>query len=143
MQGHTDNEVFGVTRNPWNPALSAGGSRGGAVDRIEAFFAAQRASLLETGTALSKARDSAVPDNSFPRERSAHGLREATDRRERVRFAKLLPEGFTLVLKPPNAFTALLPHLSARWRCFALVRDPLAILLSWNSTREHRRGCGN
>jgi hypothetical protein len=84
---------------------------------------------------LSKARDGAVPDNPFPHERSAHGLREATDRRERVRFAKPLPEGFTLVVKHPNAFTALLPHLSSRWRCFALVRDPLALLLSWNSTR--------
>ena len=27
--GNTWNEVFGVTRSPWNPALSAGGSTGG------------------------------------------------------------------------------------------------------------------
>lgn len=36
MQGHTDNEVFGVTRNPWSLALSVGGSSGGAVACVAA-----------------------------------------------------------------------------------------------------------
>lgn len=31
MQGYTDNPVFGATGNPWNPALTPGGSSGGAV----------------------------------------------------------------------------------------------------------------
>ena len=30
LGSHTYNEVFGITRNAWNPALSAGGSSGGA-----------------------------------------------------------------------------------------------------------------
>ena len=38
MQGHTDNLVFGPTRNPWNTALSAGGSSGGAVAAVAAGF---------------------------------------------------------------------------------------------------------
>jgi aspartyl-tRNA(Asn)/glutamyl-tRNA(Gln) amidotransferase subunit A len=36
LQGYTDNSVFGVTRNPWNTALSPGGSSGGAVAGVAA-----------------------------------------------------------------------------------------------------------
>jgi aspartyl-tRNA(Asn)/glutamyl-tRNA(Gln) amidotransferase subunit A len=36
LQGYTDNRVFGLTRNPWNPALTPGGSSGGAVAAVAA-----------------------------------------------------------------------------------------------------------
>jgi aspartyl-tRNA(Asn)/glutamyl-tRNA(Gln) amidotransferase subunit A len=36
MQGYTGNPVFGVTGNPWNPALTPGGSSGGAVALVAA-----------------------------------------------------------------------------------------------------------
>ena len=36
MQGYTDNLVFGVTRNPWNTALTPGGSSGGAAALVAA-----------------------------------------------------------------------------------------------------------
>jgi aspartyl-tRNA(Asn)/glutamyl-tRNA(Gln) amidotransferase subunit A len=38
MQGHTDNLLFGVTRNPWDDSRSAGGSSGGAVAAVAAGF---------------------------------------------------------------------------------------------------------
>lgn len=34
VQGYTDNTVFGATGNPWNPALTPGGSSGGAVAAV-------------------------------------------------------------------------------------------------------------
>lgn len=34
LQGYTDNLVFGATGNPWNPALTPGGSSGGAVAAV-------------------------------------------------------------------------------------------------------------
>ncbi len=36
MVGHTDNLVFGLTRNPWDTTRSAGGSSGGAVAAVAA-----------------------------------------------------------------------------------------------------------
>lgn len=36
LQGYTDNPVHGVTRNPWNTALTPGGSSGGAVAAVAA-----------------------------------------------------------------------------------------------------------
>ena len=38
MQGYTDNLLFGPTRNPWNTALTPGGSSGGAVASVSAGF---------------------------------------------------------------------------------------------------------
>ena len=39
LQGYTDNPLFGPTRNPWDPALTPGGSSGGAVASVAAGFA--------------------------------------------------------------------------------------------------------
>jgi aspartyl-tRNA(Asn)/glutamyl-tRNA(Gln) amidotransferase subunit A len=36
LEGYTANELFGVTRNPWNPRLTPGGSSGGAVVSVAA-----------------------------------------------------------------------------------------------------------
>ena len=38
LQGYTDNLLFGPTRNPWNLALTPGGSSGGAVAAVSAGF---------------------------------------------------------------------------------------------------------
>lgn len=39
LEGYTDNPLFGVTRNPWNTALTPGGSTGGGVASVAAGFA--------------------------------------------------------------------------------------------------------
>jgi hypothetical protein len=49
---NTFNEVFGVTRNPWNPALSPAGSSGGSADRDGAVGAGHRFRLLDPDAGL-------------------------------------------------------------------------------------------
>ena len=39
LEGYTDNPLFGVTRNPWNLALTPGGSSGGAVAAVASGIA--------------------------------------------------------------------------------------------------------
>ena len=36
LEGYTSNDLFGVTRNPWNPRLTPGGSSGGAAASVAA-----------------------------------------------------------------------------------------------------------
>jgi aspartyl-tRNA(Asn)/glutamyl-tRNA(Gln) amidotransferase subunit A len=38
LEGYTRNDLFGVTRNPWNTALTPGGSSGGAASGVAAGF---------------------------------------------------------------------------------------------------------
>jgi hypothetical protein len=116
-------------------ALRRRGGDAAVLDAISAFAAAQRASLLEHGTARSKAVDGKVPDNPISRVASADGLRRSMAGLVQVSFGKPRASGFTLVMKHPSAFSALLPALVSRFQVAAVVRNPLAILGSWASVR--------
>jgi ribosome-associated protein YbcJ (S4-like RNA binding protein) len=119
---------------PMNPADLVGLPYPDAyLERIGAFFKDQRSSLLRSGIAVSKGRDGIVPDNPFGTALAATGLRASIVRTRTVRFDKALSRDFRLVVKHPNMFTATLPALSTRYPCYAIVRNPLAVLLSWNS----------
>ena len=101
--------------------------------RVASFFAEQRVSLLGSGTAVSKARDGRVPDNPFGSAPATAGLRPSTVKNQEVHFEKRLRPDFRLVVKHPNFFTATLQTLLTRYACYAIVRNPLAALLSWHS----------
>jgi len=102
--------------------------------RIEAFFVEQRRSLLERGEAASRSRDGHIPDNPYADEPEPDGRRRSLVTPGIVRFDKPLDSGFRLVIKHPSCFTALLDVLTGRFRCVAIVRNPLAVLLSWHTT---------
>jgi hypothetical protein len=76
-----------------------------------------------------------VPDNPLS------GIDKITGKRIRVLDGRLiqidknLPNNFSLVIKQPAFFTAILENLtkSNLLSCFAVVRNPLSVLLSWNT----------
>jgi hypothetical protein len=99
-------------------------------------FAEVRDTLSRTKTALSKGKEGSLVSNLFSDEPADDGLRQSTVSLQSISFPHLIDSGdITLVIKHPNAFTVLLPLLRDHFECFAIVRNPLAVLLSWNSTR--------
>ena len=102
-------------------------------DTISQFMTSMRGSLEKSGTALSKHIDGAVPDNPVVQEKTSDGLRKGKAILGEVDFAKDLPANFTLVVKHPSTFAALLPDLVKRFPTFATIRNPVAVLSSWNS----------
>lgn len=102
-------------------------------DTISQFLVSMRGSLSESGTAMSKHIDGVVPDNPVARKIPGEGLRKGEAVLGEVNFSKGLPADFTLVVKHPSTFAALLPDLMKRFSTYATIRNPVAVLSSWNS----------
>jgi hypothetical protein len=113
-------------------------------DAVERFADEQRRSIVDRGVALTLHVDGRVRGARVSDERDAGGLRMREGRRGEISMDPPASPGFTLVIKHPVAFTALLPILLERFAVFAIVRNPLAVLASWESVpfvqREGRLG---
>jgi hypothetical protein len=107
---------------------------GGAVgDLIENFCAETRKSLHEHGFAISKHVRGKIPDNVATDQVNRAGTRLRRTEHGRVDVDKPLSQNFTLAVKHPAAFSALLETLAKHFECYAIVRNPLATVASWNS----------
>ncbi len=93
-------------------------------------FTSFRNSLLLNGTAPSRVRDGQLTDNHFARNQ---GERQRVISREVIQFDKTLDHDFMLFIKHNSIFTLLLQQLSSEYKCYAIIRNPLAVLGSWNS----------
>lgn len=100
-------------------------------DRIDEFLQQTRETLQTRKLALSKHVGGVIPDSHIAD--VAEGLRRDVSSRGEIRFEKELGRDFLLVVKHPAAFTALLDSLVGRFRCYAIIRNPLSVLGSWNS----------
>lgn len=115
------------------PVHTLPADRSEGVSAVHAFVRAARASLLRAGEAPGQQVDGRSPDNFFDGQRDVHGLRVRKVHLGTVRVDKPLSAGFTLVIKHNAAFAAMLPALAEDFDCLALVRNPLAVLASWNT----------
>lgn len=106
------------------------GSKNQGVDLIKKSFKDFRRSLHRTGMAPSRVRNGKITDNHFVR---TLGSRDRVVKRETIHFNKNLDQNFKLFLKHNSTFTLLLEDLQKIYPCYAIVRNPLAVLGSWNS----------
>ncbi len=95
-------------------------------DRLGRF----RHTLLTEGKAPVRGKDGKITDNHFER---TEGARKRVIRRAEVYFDKPLTADFKLFVKHNSVFTQLLPDLMKTYPCYAIIRNPLAVLGSWST----------
>src|SRR6185437_6009054 len=105
---------------------------------IRSLLKEQRRSLVEFGMAVSKHRRDGTVGNHFDGMRCGAATRHPDQQVGLLPFK--VPDNFILAIKHPAAFTALLRKLASEFRCFACVRNPVAILGSWESVGLAQRG---
>lgn len=110
------------------------GVRQRALAEIDAFLTMTRQGLLRDGTAPSKHRGGVVPDNVVEADHAPHGhLRPSLVLHGLIHPGKALSRDFRLVVKHPALFTALARDLARRYPLYAIIRDPLSVLASWQT----------
>ena len=119
---------------PFNPGIFAEVSSEEEVcEIIERFYRRMRGKIRRQGVAVSKHVGGEVTDNLFDDTRSDTGKRSRRAGKGRIAIDKELSRNFSLVIKTPGRFTAHLPTLARRFPAFAIIRNPLSVLASWNS----------
>ena len=74
-----------------------------------------------------------LDDNRVASRYTATGLRQLQGEWGEIAIDKPLSDRFTLLIKHNALFAALLPWLTPSFSCVALVRNPLAVLASWQT----------
>jgi len=113
------------------PAPDAG-SR--VVDNTVQFLQGMRDSIAQSGKAVSRhvgGRVSGAEKIADDEQRA--GVRREVAERGEVKIDKELSEEFLLVVKHPAEFTAVLDLLAEQFPVYAVIRNPLSLLTSWQT----------
>lgn len=130
------------------PMSHSSASRKAICCRIGDFFCESRHSLNKYGTAMSKQCNGRIPDNpkgGYPgvlskliahlipfKKKGRFDLRKTRVTMGTIHFKKRLSDEYLLCIKHNAGFTVLLDDLTEYFPCFAVVRNPLSVLASWN-----------
>jgi hypothetical protein len=107
--------------------------RGALADAMERWYSKTRRKALRKGEVTTRHVGGEIPDNPFAARSEGEKPRPWLASKGPISIGKELGCDFFLVVKDPPMFTALLPILAPRFPAFAVVRNPLAVLASWNS----------
>ncbi len=118
---------------PMYPISMRGMSREQAMVEVRAFFKQQREQIITSGWAVSKASGGKVPLNHLS-DPDANGVRRSIIDGRAITVEVADKNDFRLVIKHPAFFTACLRELEELFDCYALVRNPLSLMLSWRNT---------
>lgn len=92
-----------------------------------------RQKILTEKMAIMKQAGNELPTNSYAGYTNETGLRQSIVSLGQVTVQKELDEHFLLVVKHNAAFAALLPNLCHTYPFLGIIRNPLAVLLSWQT----------
>lgn len=119
---------------PISPGSLQAATPEGIIGKISTFFATQRVMIRTTARATSKSRGERVPRNHVSDAVGGKLQTELLDGSS-ILVDNVSSDDFSLYIKQPSAFSALLPVLVGHFPCYALIRNPLAVLLSWQDAR--------
>jgi hypothetical protein len=100
---------------------------------IEQYFESTRTTIRNQGVVISKQVNGEIPDNPFEDRFDSRGLRKTRVSKSIISIKNDLGDDFLLCIKHPGVFTAILEGLVKRFQCYALIRNPLSVLSSWNT----------
>lgn len=104
-----------------------------ACEGVARFALAVRRRALIGATLPSMHAQGMLAANVIGDQPAADGLRKPVVMQGEVPIDKPLDDQFALVIKHNALFTALLPRLQEHLPVYAVLRNPLAVLASWNS----------
>jgi hypothetical protein len=107
------------------------------LESVERFFQEQRKSIIHRGIAISKSIDGVAFSNPLSDEVDKMTRRRVTlVNSKELRIEKQTGVDHILAIKHPACFTALLGYLVKKYVCLVVIRNPLAVLLSWQNAHQ-------